>query len=225
MLCGLLLAVVASPLSAFAAPTDEEIRDAVESVLSNGRFQNELPDEVQPVEIESGPRWQFDLPDGLSGLASLLMWVLIAVGAVLVVIFLVNELASLTRRSRTGTQWSEDAVAKAERHAVGPGARTSLEDADRLAREGRFTEALHMLLLDCIAQLRQLRFDSLIAPSMTSRELVRRLSLPEQSAKSLSAIVSAVELSHFGGRQPVERDYARCRESYLKIASESAGAA
>lgn len=225
MLFGLLLAMFASPVSALAAPTDEEIREAVGSVLSNGRFQNELPDDVRPIETDSSPRWQFDLPDGLSGLASLLMWVLIAVGAVLVVIFLVNELASLSQRSRSGAQWAEDAVAKAERHAAAPGTRTSLEEADRLAREGRFTEALHMLLLDCIAQLRRLRFDSLIAPSMTSRELVRRLSLPEPSAKALSSIVSAVELSYFGGRQPGEGDYARCRESYLRIAGESAGAA
>ncbi len=227
LLCGLLLAVVACPLSAFAASTDEEIRDAVESVLADNRFQTELPNDAKSIEaeVDTGPRWRFELPDGLSGLAKLLMWMLIAAGSVLVVIFVVNELASLRRRSRDGAQWAEDAIAKAERHAAEPGSRTSLEAADRLARNGQYAEALHMLLLDCIAQLRRLRFESLIAPSMTSRELASRLSLPEPSARALSSMVSAVELSHFGGRQPEEQDYANCRESYLRVASESGGGA
>lgn len=226
LLCGLLLAALAYPLSAYAAPTDEQIREAVEAVLANNRFQTELPNDATVVEteVDTGPRWRFELPDGLSGLARLLMWLLIAAGSVLVVIFVVNELTSLRRRARGGAQWAEDAIAKAERHAAEPGSRTSLDAADRLARNGEYGEALHMLLLDCIAQLRRLRFESLIAPSMTSRELASQLTLPEPSAEALSSMVSAVELSHFGGRQPEEQDYANCRESYLRIASESGGA-
>lgn len=222
---GLLFAMIAFLPLAQAAPTDAEIREAVEAVLSDGRFQTELPGDAEPAEAENAPSgWRFELPDGLSGLARMLMWMLIGAGGVLVVIFVANELASLRRRSPGAAQWTEEAIAKAERHAADPTSRTSLEEADRLARQGQYAEALHMLLLDCIAQLRRLRFDSLIAPSMTSRELTRRLSLPEPSAKALSAIVSAVEVSHFGGRQPGEHDYASCRESYLRVANETAGA-
>lgn len=210
------------PKPALAAPSDEEIREAVETVLADGRFQSELPNEAEPAEIidQSEPRWRFDLPDGVFGLARLLMWVLVGALGVLLAVFIINELTSLRLRGRA-PQTDGSATAVPGRNGD-PGSSTSLDEADRLAREGRYAEALHMLLLDCIAHLRRLRFDSLIAPSLTSREVASRLSLPEQASGALSAIVSAVELSHFGGRDADAADYQRCREGYLQIATAGA---
>ena len=225
--CGLFLFLVAGLHPALAAPTDDEITEAVAVVLSDGRFQTELPNDARPAEAVSAPgsRWRFDLPDGLTGLARLLMWVLVAAGGVLLAIFVINEISSFRLRPRGSAQRPDAGAATAGLEGGEAVHRTSLEAADQLARDGRYAEALHMLLLDCIAQLRRLRFDSLIAPSLTSREVASRLSLPEQSAEALSAIVSAVELSHFGGRVPGEGDYASCRESYFRVAGDSVGAA
>ena len=43
--------IAAGPRPALAVPSDEEIRTAVESVLADGRFQSELPNEAEPAEI------------------------------------------------------------------------------------------------------------------------------------------------------------------------------
>lgn len=223
--CGVVLAVLAGP-AAFAAPQNDEIREAARTVLSDRRFQTELPGDAQPTgpASESRDDWRLDLPEGLFGVARLLMWVLVAVGGVLAAIFVINEITSFRLRSRGSARddFAQPADAGAAAGQTGPG--TSLDAADRLAGDGRFAEALHMLLLDCIAQLRRLRFESLIVPSLTSREVVGRLDLPESSTKALTAIVSAVEVSHFGGREPDESDYRSCRESYLQIARDSVGA-
>lgn len=228
LVCGLLLTLPGAWSPAMASPTDEEIRAAVEDVLSNGRFQTELPNEALPEEAEVEPEtdWRFDLPDGIIGLAKVLMWLLVGAGGLLLVIFIVNELSSFRLRPRGSlSQPSDSPLPAGGAKDVNGGSGLSLEEADRLAREGRYAEALHTLLLDCFAQLRRLRFDAVLAPSLTSREVARRLSLPEQSKQALSAIVSAVELSHFGGRMPGEDDYRQCRESYLRIAHDSAEAA
>lgn len=222
-----ILAMLA-PGAARAEPTAEEIRAAVETVLSDGRYQTELPNGARPEEpeIAESPPWRFEMPDGLSGLARLLMWILVGAGAVLAAIFVITEISSFRRRPRGGASRAEHGPAPGDAAGGGPkAAGTSLDEADRLAREGRHADALHMLLLDCIAQLRRLRFEGLIAPSLTSREVASRLSLPEQSANALSTIVSAVELTHFGGRVPDESDYLRCRQSYLQVARDHAEAA
>ena len=224
--CGLMLALVGRSTPALAEPSDAEIRAAVEEVLGNGRFQTELPGAAEPEEAEAAPEpsWRFDLPDGVFGLARVLMWLLVGAGGLLLVIFVINEVSSFSLRRRGRSAQPEEPAAPSGSVAPGSGSGLSLDEADRLAREGRYAEALHMLLLDCFAQLRRLRFDAVIAPSLTSRELARRLTLPEQSARALSAIVSAVELSHFGGRLPGEDDYNRCRQDYLQIANDGAGA-
>ena len=140
------------------------------------------------------------------------MWLLVGAGALLLVIFVINEVSSFALRRRGQSAQPDEPSTPAGTAAAGNRSSLSLDEADRLAREGRYAEALHMLLLDCFAQLRRLRFDAVIAPSLTSRELTRRLTLPEPSARALAAIVSAVELSHFGGRLPGEDEYRRCRQ-------------
>ncbi len=223
---GLSLAAVGHPSPTWAAPTDDEIVQAVEAVLLDNRYQTELPNDAEPEEAtaEEPPDWRFDLPEGLLGLARVLMWLLVGAGALLLLIFVVNELSSFHLRRRGAAAGSSDAGGPTGSARAEDGPRLSLDEADRLAREGRHAEALHMLLLDCIAQLRTLRLDAVIAPSLTSREVARRLTLPERSARALSAIVSAVEISHFGGRATSEEDYRRGRENYLQIAHDGAGA-
>ncbi len=216
--------IASGPTPALAAPSDEEIREAVETVLADSRFQSELPNEAEPAEIIEQPEsgWRFDLPDGVFGLARLLMWVLVGAGGVLLAVFIINEVTSLRLRLRGRAPQADGSAAAVPGRNGDPGSSTSLDEADRLAGEGRYGEALHMLLLDCIAQLRRMRFDSLIAPSLTSREVASRLSLPEQASGALSAIVSAVELSHFGGRDADATDYQQCRDRYLQIATATA---
>jgi hypothetical protein len=80
-----------------------------------------------------------------------------------------------------------------------------------LARQGAYGEALHLLLLYCLNEMRR-RFGLGLPPSLTSREILGLSVLPEIRRLGLSVIVSAVEVSHFGGRPADETTYQLCRQ-------------
>ncbi len=53
--------------------------------------------------------------------------------------------------------------------------------ADELAAEGRFVEAMHVLLLQALADMRR-RLDEQFADSLTSREILRACQAPGRGA-------------------------------------------
>lgn len=96
-------------------------------------------------------------------------------------------------------------------------ARALLEEADRLAAEGMFVEAAHLILLRSIQDI-QARRPRAVAVSLTSRDIARLEALPPPARVLFSGIAEAVEISLFGGR-PLDREgYARCRDAYSRFA-------
>jgi hypothetical protein len=91
-------------------------------------------------------------------------------------------------------------------------------DADDLAREGRIVEAMHLLLLRSLAELRR-SLDLRFADSLTSREILSRLRLPKRALGALTDIVARVEFAYFGNRQTGEEDYQACRRSFADLTS------
>jgi len=88
-----------------------------------------------------------------------------------------------------------------------------LEEADRLAREGRFGEAVRVLLHRSIEDMEQ-AFPAAIAPSMTSREISRLQYLSVKGRATFAKIAEAVEASLFGGRTLTAAHFAECRSAY-----------
>jgi hypothetical protein len=88
-----------------------------------------------------------------------------------------------------------------------------VDDADRLAREGRFGEAIHALLLRALAELGR----SASAPALTSREVLRTARLALDARQALGALVSAVELVHFGAKPAGAAEYAACAAEYRRF--------
>jgi len=93
----------------------------------------------------------------------------------------------------------------------------AMTGADDLARQGRFVEAMHRLLLQALAELRE-RVDEPFADSLTSREVLRRARLPLPGQQALHDIVARVELTYFGARPGDPGDYAACRASFAALA-------
>ncbi len=96
-------------------------------------------------------------------------------------------------------------------------ARALLDDADRLAAEGRFEEAAHLLLFRSIEEI-QARDSRLVRPALTSRDIAALEGLPADAKGAFARIVEVVEVSFFGGRRIGAGEFADCRSAYQAFA-------
>lgn len=96
-----------------------------------------------------------------------------------------------------------------------------LDEADRLAAEGRFAEAVRIILHRSIEDM-ETAFPGSISPAMTSREIRDVTYLSESGRGTFTKIASAVEASLFAGR-PLDRNrFMECRSAYEAFVSEAA---
>lgn len=136
------------------------------------------------------------------------VWLLLACGAAFVLYALRD---SLVWRRRAGDDWDDAGI-----DGQSGGARSdadALASADELARQGRFVDAMHTLLLQSLADIRR-RLGIEFADSLTSREILRGTRLPPQGRASLREIVASVEWTYFGGYPAALADYSACRKSF-----------
>jgi hypothetical protein len=96
-------------------------------------------------------------------------------------------------------------------------ARALLEDADRLAADGLFVEAAHLILLRSIQDIKRKR-PRAVEVSLTSREIARLEVLPPPARILFADIAEAVERSVFGGQPLGREDFAACRDAYQRFA-------
>jgi hypothetical protein len=149
------------------------------------------------------------------GVASMMLWGLLIVGVVLIVAILVREASGMKGKEEPIQKPGEDDADSARLAAVIERPR---DDADVLASEGRFADAIHVLLL---RTLHELASQSLVrvTPAMTSREVLARVPLLGDARDALAGLVTAVELTWFGDDVPGPGDYARCREQFQIFAT------
>ena len=137
-----------------------------------------------------------------------LLWVAVAVGAVVIALYLRDILpgGGLARRKKWNAGDSD----------LQPGTSAEAEaqiNADELARLGRFVDAMHVLLLQALADMHRL-LDVAIADSLTSREILRRAKVSPLAKSALQEIIGAVERAYFGDYPAGESDYLSCRTNF-----------
>ncbi len=219
-----------------------------EEVLSRADYQRDLPaagdltepsrerrSEVSPDDNDARqpapapPRRTAPVPEyrrdsaggGIGPVAKFVLWVLLAVGGILLLVYIVNIVSARRGRGRTPSvapamPASAPAPSTNRESQTPPRPPTLLEKTDALARNGEFAESIHTLLFASIDLLRR-RFGAHFAPSSTSRELLAGISLPAAAKTAFSVVVAAVEVSHFGGQALNERAYLKCRESFVRL--------
>ncbi|RZJ97994.1 MAG: hypothetical protein EOO76_17745 [Novosphingobium sp.] len=92
-----------------------------------------------------------------------------------------------------------------------------LEDADRLAAEGRYGEAVHLLLRRSVHHIAEARPDWL-SPASTAREIAGLPSLPWDARQAFTAIATRVERSLFALRDLDLADWQAARAAYADFA-------
>ena len=185
-----------------AALSADEIRQRARSVLEHD-YQVELP---EAPEVR--------LPPGLDVFGNLALVILMALGVaalILAVLWLVRNLSSARERS-------QDAPGEPGSLAEEPASETWLSpaEAERLAAEGRWSEAVHTLLLIAVRRLCA-RFSVSQASSRTSRELCLALPLQGEAREAFTSLVRTVEVSLFGGTPLGPDDWRTSLERFRRI--------
>ncbi len=199
----------------FSAPSLEDVNRAVKNVLADSGIQTEYPGgEAEPPPPEDRasrpperPRSRPPVGAGGSAILSTVLWVLVGVVAALLVFWAVREFKGYVRPVRT-----EEAVPVATPHA--PPAEAELGDAEALAEEGRYDDAVHVLLLRA---LRSLETEGSPVSSNTSREVIGAAALEHEAREAVTELVRAVELSLFGGRPAGEAGYRASVDHYRRF--------
>lgn len=207
----LLIALLAAPLlrwvSPLAAQTPQQVQAVAEQAIRQLDLQTELLREPEPF------RWQLSLPPET-------IWLVVIIG-VGVLLYAFRDMLPMLRVG-SGGAWGVDESAPAAANTPSPGA--ALGAADDLAAHGRFVEAMHILLLHALAEIR-LRLDEQFADSMTSREILRSKQLPDALRRPLRDVVNRVEWTYFGEHPAARDDYVACRSSFSALAQALAGSA
>jgi len=94
-----------------------------------------------------------------------------------------------------------------------------LEDADRLAAQGLFADAVHLLLRRSVGQIAQARPDWL-TPSSTAREIGALRDLPEAASSAFATIAGLVERTRYALRPLGGEDWQKARAAYASFALE-----
>ncbi|MFL6845250.1 MAG: DUF4129 domain-containing protein [Allosphingosinicella sp.] len=94
--------------------------------------------------------------------------------------------------------------------------RSWLREADALAAEGRYAEAVHHLLFRSIEDIGRRR-PRLVRPALTSRELAAAEAVPPAARDLFARIARLVESSLFGGRGVEASDWQAARLAYADL--------
>jgi hypothetical protein len=184
---------------------------------------------LKPPEVAPPPDWLKDLieflgrllrpvGDALTALGRMLgmsgqamTWLVVAIGVAILayLAWRVTEQYRPRRREQAeaAPEWSPDA---GEALAL-------LGDADRLAAEGRYDEATHLLLKRSVGQIAAARPDWL-EPSSTAREIAELPALPQAARSAFAAIAERVERSLFALRSLSAEDWHAARAAYAEFA-------
>lgn len=190
-----------------AAPV--EFDRAHSELLADRDIQFELPVEPPPTRREV----QLPSGGGFDGgpLAQVLFWVAVVLAAAGLLYLIASRVTGWQRRGR-------DEAAADDGWQIGEEpARRLLGDADALAAEGRYAEAVHLLLHRSIEEIDRRR-PATVRKALTSRDIAASPVLPAGPAAAFAAIVGAVERSLFARRALGAEDWAECRGAYQRFA-------
>ena len=200
------------------APGDSFV-EAWEDVRSDESIQFA---EVEMPEAEPPPDWLTDFMEWLGsaflpvtnflvGAWPVLKWVLIVLaiaGALYAVVrILAPDLLARRRRVTSEGEWVPE---QSEALAL-------LEEADRLAAEGKYDAATHLLLKRSVGQIAAAR-PEIVEPSSTARELSAEPRIPEKARTAFGIIATRVERSLFALSALNREDWQVARDAYAEFA-------
>lgn len=224
--CALLASVPAASAQDGEITEPATFEDLHAAYLADSDLQLERP-EPEPIELpdrDEGPNWLRSLAEWfgdvltfLGPLFRILFYLLLAGLVLWLLYFLFGESLNLRLdRFRKPRETLVDSHVEDLRPDEAA-ARSLLDEADALARDGRYAEAVHLLLFRSIEDI-QTRKSGGVPRSLTAREIGGLGDLPDRARTALDPIIRIVERSFFGGRDVDADSWTRARASYEDFA-------
>ena len=193
-----------------------QLSGAYAKIIAKGSIQTEFPPPPPP----PSPPSEFWLwLEQLAPMIRFLLWVIFAALVLYALYWALRTLAEWNKRHQKNRQ----APAPNNERSIGTVgaeiARTLLGQADALAREGRYGEAVHLLLFRSIEDI-SARCPELIQPALTSRDLAIASEIPPIARTAFSQIARTVEISLFGRREIGVDLWQDCRAAYFDLTLE-----
>lgn len=188
-------------------------------LLADDSIQFDLPQWSPP----QPPQWLEPLRDVLAAIAPYLIYifwgaVILGVAIILALIFL--EMSGVRWRM----PWQRDALPEEEAEVWRPEAKAAqilLSEADDLAANGRYDEAVHLLLHRSVADIAQ-RLPDFLRPSLTARDIAASDVLPPQPRLAFDRMRSIVETGIFARRPVDDAQWQDARRAYERFAFKDA---
>lgn len=225
---GKCVALLLTMLVTLGTATSQETQDQadfetihLELVESNDLQFNRPEDaEAPPPEDEAGSNYRSPLGGALNALgplAQVLFWSLIVFLVATLLIFMGRSALSARRDAAENEKRVKQTSTAPSGRPTATLARARLEEADKLAEQGQFAEAVHKLLFRSIEDLEAERKVG-FAQSLTAREIGAMDGVSDTAQDALKPINALVEKGIFGAKPLSEDDYAKAREAYSRFA-------
>lgn len=151
----------------------------------------------------------------LAPVISVLFWAGLGLLVALLIYFLVTEVMGIkifgskpkSKVVPVVSDWRPDAKE----------ARDLLAAADKLAADGYFNEAIHLILLRSIEHIDRFR-PMVVRPALTAREIGAIAALPDLARPIFVRIAGAVERTLFAGMDIDQSEFSACRQAYADFA-------
>ncbi len=219
--CAVIGLICTARLSVSEAQTvnDENIRRAAQEVLSNSSLQTTMPDREAMPERSDPPT----VPKWVAKTIGIIVIAGVIIGVLIILYLLVRSLMDRRLRGggltvKTEKEQTTAPVAPVKVKALDEMPLPALADAEKLAKEGFYTDAIHILLLLAIDDIRK-RSQEILHPSLTGREIFGKVKLNTDVAAVVKYILQTSERAYFGQKKADEGDYRTCRDRYQQFQS------
>jgi hypothetical protein len=201
--------------STLQAADDRAFGQAHAALLRHSDIQFDFPEFKLPA-LPDWLKWLGKLIEGHGTGIKWFLWVIAAVVILAIVVALIRQYGHLfrwTKKDKPRKEWP----AERDWRPTAAQARQLLSEADALAAQGRYAEAVHLLLLRSIEDI-ELHRPRVVRRAQTSREIAGLTEMPEAARPAFRGIARAVERSRFASEGVDAVEFARCRKDYESFA-------
>ncbi|MCF6293892.1 MAG: hypothetical protein L3J04_10915 [Robiginitomaculum sp.] len=195
--------------------SDPALIAAHAELLEDRKYQFEFSKPPEPRKPPKGFQWLSDFLNFSGEFFKWIFWVGLAALVASIAWLILREILKIRFKNKKKSQKENPEIQIYQPEATV--AKTLLEEADKLAAQGEFAEAVHLLLFRSIEDIEKF-LPGHIRTSQTSREIEVISLIPEHPRSGFERLRQAVESSFFG-QQPIDKNgYSDCRLAYEDFA-------